>query len=174
LFLATGPDGLIAADHSKLIQEKRQRKKSEKFSLSQPCYAVLRGFDTLKYHLDSDYFVADSNLGQMPIDYFPVVDGKPGEHIEAGASHVEANLSETKEKKLELSTLSATPSISYREKDKQFAGSKLFYNANESLMTISGDERQPCLYNGAHVDQIEYNLKTDSIKTMITGPGQLQ
>ncbi len=173
LFLASGPDGLIAADHSKIIQQ-RQRKKSEKFSLSQPCYAVLRDFDTLKYHLDSDHLVADSNLGQMLIDYFPIVDGKEGEHVEAGTSHVEAVLYETTERKLELSTLSATDGISYREKDRQFAGSKLFYNANKSLMTILGNETQPCLYNGAHVDQIEYNLKSDTVKTMITGPGQLQ
>jgi len=174
LFLASGPDGLIAADNSKMIRPSRQRKKSEKFSLSQPCYAVLRDFDTLKYHLDSDHLVADSNLGQILIDYFPIVDGKPGEHTEAGTSHVEADFYETAERKLELSTLSATSGISYREKDRQFAGSKLFYNASKSLMTILGNESQPCLYNGAHVDQIEYNLQTDTVKTMITGPGQLQ
>jgi hypothetical protein len=174
LFLASGPDGLIAADNSKMIRPSRQRKKSEKFSLSQPCYAVLRDFDTLKYHLDSDYLVADSNLGQILIDYFPIVDGKPGEHVEAGTSHVEADFYETAERKLELSTLSATSGVSYREKDRQFAGSKLFYNTSKSLMTILGDEAQPCLYNGAHVDQIEYNLQTDTVKTMITGPGQLQ
>jgi hypothetical protein len=174
MFLASGPDGLIAADNSKIIHQNRQRKKPEKFSLSQPCYAVLRNFDILKYHLDSDYLVADSNLGQMLIDYFPIVDGKEGEHIEAGTSHVEANLYENAERKLELSTISATTGVSYREKDRQFAGSKLFYNASKSLMTILGDETQPCLYNGAHVDQIEYNLQTDTVKTQITAPGQLQ
>jgi hypothetical protein len=174
LFLAAGPDGLIAADHSKLPPPTRRRKRTEKFSLRQPCYAVLRGFDTLKYHLDSDYLVADSKSGQMLIDYFPVVESEYDEQIEAGASHIEAVLYETQEKKLELSTLTAAAGISYREKDRQFAGSKLFYNADESLMTIVGDETQPCLYNGAHVDQIKYNLKTDRVKTRITGPGQLQ
>jgi hypothetical protein len=173
MFLASGPDGLIAADHSKLPAPKRRRKRTEKFSLRQPCYAVLRGFDTLKYHLDSDHLIADSELGQMLIDYFPAVEGEYSEQIEAGASHIEAVLYETRDKKLELSTLSATDGISYREKDRQFAGSKLFYRAEESLMTILGDETQPCLYNGAHVDQIEYNLKTDRVKTRITGPGQL-
>jgi len=173
-FLATGPDGLIAADHSKLSPQKIRRRKTEKFSLRKPCYAVLRGFDTLKYHLDSDHLVADSESGQMLIDYFPVFAGEAGEQIEAGASHIEAVLYETRERKLELSTLSAAAGISYREKDRQFAGSKLFYDASRSLMTIVGDETQPCLYNGAHVDQIEYNLKTESVKTTIAGPGQLQ
>lgn len=173
LYLASGPDGLIAADHSKLPPPKRRRKRKDKFSLRQPCYAVLRGFDTLKYHLDSDHLVADSELGQMLIDYFPVVEGKYSEQIEAGASHIEAVLYETRERKLELSTLSATAGISYREKDRQFAGSKLFYDADKSLMTILGDETQPCLYNGAHVDRIKYNLKTDRVKTRITGPGRL-
>jgi len=174
LFLASGPDGLIAADHSKLPPPKRRRKRTEKFSLRRPCYAVLRGFDTLKYHLDSDHLIADSKSGQMLIDYFPVVESKYSEQIEASASHIEAVFYETRERKLELSTLSAAAGITYREKGRQFAGSKLFYSADKSLMTILGDETQPCLYNGAHVDRIEYNLKTDRVKTRITGPGRLR
>jgi hypothetical protein len=127
----------------------------------------------LKYNLKSGHLVADSESGQMLIDYFPVFKGKSGEQIEAGASHIEAVFYETRERKLELSTLSAAGGITYREQDRQFAGSKLFYNAKKSLMTILGDEIQPCLYNGAQVDQIEYNLKTDGIKTRIAGPGRL-
>ena len=173
LFLATGPDGLIAADHSKLFPQKVRRRKTEKFSLRKPCYTVLRGFDMLKYYLKSDHLIADSESGQMLIDYFPVFKGKSGEQIEAGASHIEAVFYETRERKLELSTLSAAGGITYREQDRQFAGSKLFYNAKKSLMTILGDEIQPCLYNGAQVDQIEYNLKTGGIKTRIAGPGRL-
>jgi hypothetical protein len=41
------------------------------------------------------------------------------------------------------------------------------------LITVIGDQTQPCYYNGALVDEIRYNLKTGSVKAKGVGAGAL-
>ncbi len=180
MFLATG-SGIIAADNSKIAEPER---KVGRFSLQRPCYAVVRNFDTLKYFPEANLIIAGAGVEQLLIDYFPIVQGRYGQQVSATANHVEAVLYETASGRSELSTLSATGGITYEEegkkniwgkrKDIQFVGSEMFYDADKSIITAWGDELQPCLFNGALAPGIEYNLKTDRIKTKITGPGMLQ
>ena len=179
-FLATGPHGTIVIDNSEISEPKR---KVAKFSLRKRCYAVVRDFETLKYFPETNRVIADAGNQAILIDYFPVVDGRYGQQVKATASHIEADLIETDTGQNELSMLSATGGITYKEEGKkkkwgksksiQFVGSELLYDADKSMITAWGDEFQPAYFNGAFVDVIEYNLKTGRVKTRIVGPGAL-
>ncbi len=176
MFLATG-SGIIAADNSKIAEPK---KGTGKFSLQRPCYAVMRNFDTLKYFKETNLVIADAGAEQILIDYFPVIKGQQGQQTSTTSNHIEAVLYETSKGQTELSTLSAKGGITYEEeiekkgKTIQFVGSEMFYDSNKGMITACGDESKPCFLNGALAPGIEYNLKTDRIKTKIIGPSTLQ
>ncbi|MBN1806312.1 MAG: hypothetical protein JW837_13775 [Sedimentisphaerales bacterium] len=173
LFEATGP-GMIVMDNSKISSSEAE---DERFSLRRPCYAVVREYDTLKYFIPEKRIVADAGSQGLIIDYFPIVDGEYQHDRQATVytPHIEANLTETDAGQLKLLTLSATDGIVYKDKqNKQFDGSTLFYDADKSVVTIQGDELRPCQYNGAYAGAIEWDLKTDKIKTEIVGPAILQ
>jgi len=181
-FLATGP-GLIKADNSNIPEPNA---KLGRFSLQQQCYAVMQNFDTLNYSLQTNQITADAKEEAILINYFPVVsEGRYGQQVAVTSKHIEASLYESAGGRTELSTLRATGGFTYEEesdktkktrraKEIQFVGSEMLYDANKSIMTVQGDKLQPCYFNGALVDGIEYNLKTDRIKTRITAPGILQ
>jgi hypothetical protein len=172
LFVATAP-GIMTMDNSKIPPSTAQ---TGKFSLRRPCYAVVREFETLKYFIQENRIVADAPSDTLIIDYFPVVNGKVqfDRHAVVTTPHLQADLIETASGQLKLSTLSATGGITYQDQDKQFDGSTLFYDADKSLVTVHGDELWPCHYNGAPVDAIEWDLKTDKVKAEIVGPAILQ
>jgi len=172
LFVATGP-GIIRVDNSKITQSGAD---AGKFSLSKPCYAFLREFETLQYFLRENRIVADAGSQRLLIDYCPVVDGKYGRQIHAEAGHVEALLTETADGQTELATMTATGGIKYldEENKNEFIGSELFYDHEKSVINIKGDALQPCYLNGALVDGIELDLTTGKRKAEILGPGALQ
>jgi hypothetical protein len=176
MFLATG-SGVIAVDNSKIAEPEKE---VGRFSLQRPCYAVVRNFDTLKYLKEANLIIADAGAEQILIDYFPVIKGQQGQQTSATSNHIEAVLYETASGQNELSTLSAKGGITYEEerakkgKTIQFVGSEMFYDGSKSMITAWGDELQPCFLNGVLAPGIEYNLKTDRIKTKIAGPGMLQ
>jgi hypothetical protein len=176
MFLATG-SGIIAVDNSKIAEPEKE---VGRFSLQRPCYAVVRNFDSLKYLKEADVITADAGTEQILIDHFPIVRGQYGQQASATANHIEAVLYETVNGQTELSTLSAKGGITYEEqrpkkgKAVQFVGSEMFYDGGKSMITAWGDELQPCFLNGALAPGIEYDLKTDRIKTKIIGPGMLQ
>ncbi len=173
LFVATGP-GIITMDNSKISPSTAQ---TGKFNLRKPCYAVVREFETLKYFIQENRIVADaSSEDGLIIDYFPVVNGKVQIDRQATVTtpHIQADLLKTASGQSKLSTLSATGWIIYEDQDKQFDGSSLFYDAGKSLVTINGNQLRPCHYNGAPVDAIEWDLKTNSIKADVVGPAILQ
>jgi len=183
LSIATGP-GVIKVDNSKIPVQKKKKKKLGKFSLQRPCYALVRDFETLEYSLETNRIIADAGRQSMFIDYIPIVEGRYGQQVSATAGHIEALLYETAGGRTELSALAATGGITYEEEEKktrwgkgkaiQFVGSELFYDANKSVITAWGDESRPCLFNGALVDGIKYDLKTGRVKTRIVAPGVLQ
>ena len=172
LFVATGP-GIIEMNNSKATASETQ---AGKFSLSKPCIAVVREFETLKYFIRENRIVADAPSEGLIIDYFPVVNGKVQLDRQATVytPHIQADLIESASGQLKLSTLSATGGIVYKDQDKQFDGSALFYDADKSIVTVRGDELWPCHYNGAPVDAIEWDLKTGKVKAEIAGPAILQ
>ncbi|MFH1883699.1 MAG: hypothetical protein ABIL62_13450 [Planctomycetota bacterium] len=172
-FLATGP-GVINLYNSNIPEPNSQQ---DRFTLNKPCWAIIENFQTLKYFLDKNQLVADApSQGLLTVNYFPIVKTQVqyDQQVTVTAVHVQAHLIETAEGEFELSTLSATGGITYEDRDKEFDGSKLFYDAGKAIITVHGDELQPCHFNGVPVDEIEWDLKTDKIKFEITGPGALQ
>ncbi len=171
MFLATGPDGIIAVDNSRADE---LQESGAPLSLQGPCFAVIQGFDTLKYLPRQNKLFADSEQQRIVIDYFPVVDGLYGEQTTAGAASVQAEFVQTGTGQSRLSRLKAAGGVDYEDKDRQFFGSTLFYDADKALMTVRGDESSPCLLNGVLVPAVEYDLNTGRIKTKISAPGTLQ
>jgi hypothetical protein len=172
-FLATGP-GVINLYNSDVTEPNSQ---PEKFTLNKPCWVIIEDFQTLKYFLRENQLVADAaSQDSLKVNYFPIVNGQVlyDQQVTVTAVHVQADLIETAEGELKLSTLNATGGITYEDGDKEFNGSKLFYDSGKSIITVHGDELQPCRFNGVPVDEIEWDLKTDKIKFEISGPGALQ
>ncbi|MHC4544386.1 MAG: hypothetical protein ACYTDW_07440, partial [Planctomycetota bacterium] len=169
-FLATGP-GNIAIDNSTISEPNSD---GGRFSLRKRCYAVVENFDTLKYLLETNQIIAEAEGQGLGVNYFPIVDGKADQHVTVTAGRVVANLLETADNRTEISDLLATGGVTYKEKDKEFAGSRLFYDALKAVLTVQGDASHSCIYNGTLVDQIEYDLKTGNVKFQIVGPGVIQ
>ncbi|MHC4692919.1 MAG: hypothetical protein ACYS67_09260 [Planctomycetota bacterium] len=169
-FLATGP-GTITVNNSTISEPNSD---AGRFSLRKRCYAIVDNFDTLKYFLETNQIIAEAKGRGLGVDYFPIVDGKADRHVTVTAGRVVANLIETADKRTELSDLLATGGVTYKEKDKEFTGSRLFYDAVKAVLTVRGDAFHPCIYNGTLVDQIEYDLKTGDVKFKIVGPGVIQ
>ncbi|MGD9109400.1 MAG: hypothetical protein PVG93_00535, partial [Phycisphaerales bacterium] len=135
LFVATGP-GVIKADNSKIpLPEKRVGR----FSLRRPCYAVVRNFETLQYDLETEQITAYSDTERILIDYFLI--GEEGsEQVSVTAGRIEADLVETQTGQKRLWALLATNGISYRDRDKLFEGSALFYDDHSSIIKARGDD----------------------------------
>ena len=170
LFTAAGP-GVIKVDNSNISEPQAD---AGKFSLRRQCYAFVRNFDTLKYLSQANKIIADAESQAVLIDYIPIVKARDGRHVRVAAGHIEADLVETTDGQTELAELTATDGIRYEEEDIEFQGSELFYDADSYVMTVQGSDVQPCLLNGAFVDKIEYDLKTDKINAELIAPGALQ
>jgi hypothetical protein len=170
-FIATGP-GVIKLNNSKAPEPNEP---VGRFSLRQPCWASIDGFDTLTYFDTDNRIVADAGAGEkLRIDYFPAVEGRYDEHITAQASAVEVILFEDPNGQMQLSTLYAKSGIKYEDKNNEFIGSELFYDHKTAILKVNGDETQPCYHNGALVESIEMNVETGKVKAEIVGPGILK
>jgi hypothetical protein len=172
LFMATGP-GIIQLNNSKASDSDQQQ---SRFSLRKSCYAFLRNFATLKYYMNDNLIIADAEPGQtLRVDYIPVIEGSHGQRVEAYAAHTEVGFVQTADGRSELSMLTATGGITYQEENgNEFHGSKLFYDAERSVIRVEGDESEPCYFNGTLVEKIIYDPKTGKLKAPLAGPGVLQ
>jgi hypothetical protein len=169
--VATGP-GIITVDNSK---SQAPNTDLEKLSLRRPCYAFVRNFETLKFSLAANKIVADASTQEtLWADYIPIVEGGYGPQVEAAANHVEVYLRQSTNGQTELSTLTASGAVKYEDESYQFLGGELLYEQDRSVITIRGSESQPCYFNGALVDVVEYNLETGERKARIVGPGALE
>jgi hypothetical protein len=172
LALAAGP-GVLAFYNS---DEAASDPNSDMFSLEKPCWAFVEDFETLKFFLETNLIIADPKpQGALLINHFPIVKGQVeyDRQATATAHHIEAQLAETADRHRELATLHATGGITYEDKDNRFVGTELFYDFSKAVITVQGDDVQPCLLNGALVDAIEYHLDTGRIKTKVLAPGAL-
>jgi len=172
LYWATGP-GIIRLNNALGADP---NEKSKPFSLRQPCWAFISGFDTLRYSMLENRIVADATPnGKLGIVYLPIVNSGDSGDITATASHVEAVLRETAQGQTELSTLNATGGIIYEDnRNHQFRGSELLYDHTTAVVRVKGDEIQPCFYNGILSDQIQYDVKADKVEINVVGPGSVQ
>jgi len=169
-FFAAGP-GLIKVDNS---QTDEPQKGLSRFSLRRKCYAFLRQFDTLEYDRTSNRLAADSQDGSLLVDYFPVVEKGESDKVGITASHVEGELSETPQGRMELKGLTAKGAVTYQDKNTQVVGSEFVYDANSSSIDIRGDRSRPCYFNGAIIDSAKYNVKSGRWSTRLKGPGAIR
>ncbi|HUT29589.1 MAG TPA: hypothetical protein VMX13_07350 [Sedimentisphaerales bacterium] len=170
MFTATGP-GEIKVDNSNAPEP---NKPGKKFSFHRRCYALVRNFAALRYYMDANRIVADAaSDALLDIGYVPVIDANYGQAVKAGAGHIEAFFDETMAGGLELSTLSATGTITYDDGEKQFQGNRLFYDAEESLVTVLGAPGRPCQFNGTPVDAIQWDPNSNHLSFEIPAPGTL-
>jgi hypothetical protein len=169
-FFAEGP-GLIKVDNS---QTDEPQKGLGRFSLRRKCYAFLRQFDTLEYDSASDRLSADSPGGSLLVDYFPIIEGGKEDKVGMTASHVDADILETSQGRMELKGLTAKGAVTYQDKNTQVVGSEFVYDANSSVINIRGDRSRPCYFNGAIIDSARYNVKSGRWNTRIKGPGALK
>jgi len=170
LFSATGP-GVIKTHDSRGTEPNSADKG---LSFDKPYWAVVKGFETLKYFSKDNLVLVFGPSGEMlDIRYVPVVEGKYGRLVEAAAGNVKAVLQKGLEGGKRLSTVEVTEGVMYKDGKNQFSGSKLFHDSDKSLITVRGDESRPCQLNGTLVDGLRYNLKTGEIKAKLVGPGTL-
>jgi hypothetical protein len=138
--------------------------------------AFVENCHDLQYSPAENRIIADAESDKtLNIEYVTVENGQYGPVVLASAGHTDIVLMETPEGKTDLSTLVATRGISYTtDKGDLFLGSELFFDHEKSLITVTGDETQPCYYNGSLVDQIKYNLETREVEAKIVAPGMTQ
>jgi len=166
LITATGP-GLIVMNNA---NAPTGRLRQGELSLRRQCYVIVRDFEKLQWLLGQRRIIADGKTRAIRIDYIPLVNGQYGNKTSIDASHIEVDFTQTPEGKEEISAITATGGIYYKEVNThEFAGSKLFYDAHKSLITINGSESWPCIANGVFVDSIEYDLQTSRISAELTG-----
>ena len=163
-FTVTGP-GVIWLHNATTV-----RSKSDPNAILESCYATLSNFDTLRYWSLSNRIVAEDDSERLVLDYFPLVNGKYGPQTRVVAGHVEATLQEIAPGRMDLASLVASRGIQYdNEADhSNFAGSEMVYDRVGSLITIRGDDVQPCYFNGARVNHIVVNTRTRQVEAQPT------
>jgi hypothetical protein len=134
----------------------------------------LRQFDSLEFSRGSNHLIADSRSGSLLVDYFPLSEKDSEDKVAVTASHVEADILETAQGRTEIRDLVAKGAVTYEDKDMQFAGGELVYDANDAVINVQGDRSRPCMFNGAIVDMVRYDLKTGKAHTRIKGPGAIR
>ena len=171
LFLATGP-ALVTLNNTEV---KESSKRIGTSGIGTEWWVIVENCDSLQYSPSENRIIADSLPGEMlDIQYVTFEKGEYGPAILATAGHVDIKLIETEDGQTKLSTLYASRGIDYKDNGNRFMGSELLFEQEESLVTVAGDNTQPCYFNGSLVDGIRYNLKTGKVKAQVVGPGSLR
>ncbi len=172
--------GMIKLDNSKSNNQVRDRQ----ISLQRKCFAFLRNFSSFQYSIKTNRIFA-RGFDETPIrlDYIPLENNKTERQIIATAYVVVADLMQKQNAEAELKSLWASGGVTYEEKKEdqeqleqspvEFIGSEFIYDANDTLITAMGDELQQCIFNGAMVNNIRYNLSTGEVKFDILAPASL-
>ena len=171
VFLATGPGELTLSD----TEIKDSNEEGEQAIFGRKWWAKTYGFSSLEYLLVNNRIIANSEPNQtINIQYIELEDEEYSPVLKASAGHVEIQLTETEDGKLEPSTVVASGGIECKtDEDNLFLGSVLIYSHENSIIKIHGDEKNPCYYNGLLVDEITINLKDNSVKFESAGPSSL-
>lgn len=160
IFTAQGP-GTIMFNNAKAALGGSSDKEKE------PYYAILQGFDTMKYHVAENLIVADaSDPNILQFSYFPLMEDP---NMEGQANHVEIHLVKTEGGRTEMDTMVASGNVSVTHGQNQFTGGFLSYSHDSmSLVVRPGKEGRPCTVNGVSYPGIDYNLTTGELKTSVS------
>lgn len=163
----------IQIDNSNAVDESNG---SNKITMKRPSYALIKNFDTLKWFLEKNRVEADGDMKRLYAGFLPVKpDGTVGDKSIVNCGRVEAVFTQSEQGKNEISTVLATKGINFEDKKYQFEGGNLFYETGSNFVRITGSPGRNCLFNGAVVDAIEYNLQTGKATAEIgQTPGTIQ
>jgi hypothetical protein len=173
--LAKGPGEIVLNNSNAPTDESSNDDPNTQVTLKEPCYALMEGFDSLKWYTVKKKVIVDGSSDSFKIQHLPVVDGQYGKITLVLARNIEANFLTTPLGRTELSNLTASDTVSFQERYSandvinSFIGDNLFYDVPKSKMVITGTERNPCMANGLNADKITYNLATGELVTGISG-----
>jgi hypothetical protein len=138
-------------------------------------WAETSGFSELKYLLNNNRIIANSEPGKpINIKYIELVNNLYSPVLIASAGHIEIELKKNEEGKTEPAVVVASGGIDYmKDPNNRFLGSVLYYDHEKDTVTIRGDEKNPCFYNGVLVDEISIDLKTGNVTLISTNPGSI-
>ncbi|MHC4551358.1 MAG: hypothetical protein ACYSUT_01135 [Planctomycetota bacterium] len=175
--VAAGP-GKIELDNSKV---KPSEKEGEGVKFDRPCFALIDGFDTLKWNMLDQTIIADSQDETMQLAYIPLEDGLEEKYIYVNSRQIQAGFLSNSDGGLELKNIFTDKGIIFTEKDRfnkkvtsLFAGQTLKYDVYSDIgwLTITGTDANPCFVNGVRVPKIRYNINTGQLDAAIsTTPG---
>lgn len=171
IFKATGPGELTLSD----IEIKDSIEAGGMKILGKKWWAVVSDFSDLNYLLSNNRIIANASSGKtIEIKYIEQQNEERSPVIMATAGHIEIEMKENEEKKLEPSKIVASGGIDYKkDENSRFRGSVLLYNHETSIITIRGDEKNPAYYNSMPVDEISINMNNDKVEFKITSPGSI-
>ncbi len=143
-------------------------------NLRQPCYALIEGYDGLRWALREKTIDAEGKEKAITISYLPMNNGTPGKRTWASVSKAAITLADAAGGKFQLASL-ATDGGVYMEREGEhiLLGQRLFY-ASDGWVHIEGTTNNPCIVDGARVPVIDYNLQTGQLKTKLgSTPGAI-
>lgn len=177
IVLATGP-GEIQLDNSKAAVTNSN---GVGINFQRPSYALINGFDTIQWNLETRQITADGDAKTMQFAYVPLVDGQPEKYIYVSSQKLTASYQTDAAGKPMIQRISTDKGIAYIEMDKDkekilrsLIGQTLIYDAVNDVgwLTITGSEAMPAMVNNARVPVIRYNVNTGQLQTELsTVPG---
>lgn len=177
IVLAKGP-GKIELDNSKALPTGSNDKGID---FQRPCYALIEGFDTIRWDIDGRQMRANGDERTLQFAYIPLVDGQVEKYIFVNSQELEASYQTDTLGKPSLNRIFTDKAITYVEKDgdndkilRTLIGQKLEYDAvlDPGWLTITGSEAMPCMINNTRVPAIRYNINTGELKTSLSSlPG---
>lgn len=150
-------------------------KEQKSFSLRNPCFAYMDGFNQLVWNLDLNRVLAYGE--QMYLSYLPIEGSVEGDLVKVQCVHAEAQFASPAQGKSELVSLVTSGGVSYREEKEgghYLEGNSLVYQQSDEWVVVEGTENHPAKIDGVYVPMIRYHLQTGEIKTSLsTSPSSL-
>jgi hypothetical protein len=145
--------------------------KDSQSSASKPCYTMVKGFDRLTWDTNSMHLRAVSDktdgihIGYVPFAFDENRQKIYGKKITIDTRQVDIDYIEPVKGKSQIDQIFATGGVVFNEQDGwEFAGKELTKYAKDDFLTIWGSEDMPCMFNGAFVAGVEYNLETGAVQ----------
>ncbi len=171
--VVSGP-GEIRLDNSHAEPEEMR---TTGVNFERPCYALISGFDMIRWDFDAQQILADGDEETMQLAYVPLVDGVPEKYIYVSSMQFVTNFITDSMGKTSLGHVYTDKGITFTEKAENnkdiihtLVGQTLDYNPGENVgwLKITGSESNPAMINGARVPEIYLNVNTGQIETSLS------
>lgn len=146
-----------------------------------PGYALVSGFNTLRWDLAAQTLTTDGNADTLQMAYVPVVNGAPEKFLYANSIRFEMFFTKDAAGRIVLKRAFTGQGIAFKEMNadqsqtlNEMVGQSLDYNPIEGngWLKIAGSPAVPCFLNGVRVPSVFVNVDTGKIETSLsTVPG---